>query len=178
MPKFSVVVPVFNEEDSIEILFEEIKRLKEDNLQLAKLMSERPHSAAAPSATSKKKGAMNSAGGFDASIGAFKAKDFPGAIAGFRSFLEVNPKSKHALDARFFLGESLFKTKEYAEAIVEFGVIHEKAQNSALGRRATLRIAQSFKSMGKEKDARAFAQILIQSNPNSDEARKARAVLK
>lgn len=154
-------------------LFEEIKKLKEDNLQLAKLVGERP--AGAPAAgPAKKKGAPS----YESAMSAFKAKNYDVAAPAFRAFLEASPKSKHALDARYLLGESLYKSKEYTQAIVEFGVIHEKAPATALGRKATLRIAQSFKAMGKAKDAKAFAQILIETHPNSEEARKAKAMLK
>jgi tol-pal system protein YbgF len=155
-------------------LFEEIKKLKEDNLQLAKQLGEHPQKSAAPVATGKKKGGSS----YEAAVSSFKAKDYGAAISAFRGFLEANPKSKHALDARFYLGESLYKSKDYTQAIVEFGTIHEKTPTSAFGRRATLRIAQSFRAMGKDKDARAFAQILVDTSPNSEEAKKAKAMLK
>ena len=92
--------------------------------------------------------------------------------------MEANPKGKHAIDARFFLADSLYKQKDYEQAVVEFGVVHERAPNSALGRKSTLRLAQSFKAMGKTKDARAFAQLLIQGSPDSEEAKAARKMLK
>lgn len=157
-------------------LFEEIKKLKEDNLALASERARPAPAVAAPPASSGKK--KVNAGSFESAVGAYKAKDFEAAAVQFRAFLDANPKSKRTLDAHFFLGDSLYKQKQYEQAVVEFGAVHEKAADSPLGRRATLKIAQSFKAMNKMKDAKAFAQLLIQSAPNSPEAKSARKLLK
>lgn len=151
------------------MLLDELKRMKEENVQLLKNM-DRPRAAPAPSGKKK-----NS---FEAALTAYKAKDYDSAIGGFRSFIEMNPKSKKALDARFMLAHSLYKKKEYTDAIMEFSVIHEKSPTTALGRKSILKIAESFKALGKDKDARTFAQILQSSSPNSAEAKQAKKFLK
>jgi TolA-binding protein len=157
------------------LLFEEIKRLKEENLQLVKTM---PKSSSLPPAGEKKKVSSGGGNSYQNAFAAYNAKDYEAAADGFRTYLQLNPKGKRQTDARFFLGESLFRQKEYADAIVEYAVIHEAAPASALGRKSTLKIAQSFKALGKDKDAKAFAQILVQSSPNSAEAKQARKILK
>ncbi len=153
-------------------LFQEIKKLKEDNLATA---SERVRPAPAPAAGAKKK--INTASFENAHV-AYKAKDYGSAASGFRAFLDGHPKSSRALDAHFFLGDSLFKQKDYDQAVMEFGVVHEKSPLTVLGRRSTLRIAQSFQAMGKTKDARAFALLLVEGSPASPEAKAARKLLK
>ncbi|HEY8279801.1 MAG TPA: tetratricopeptide repeat protein [Bdellovibrionota bacterium] len=150
-------------------LFEEVKKLREDNLASAS----RP-AAPAPGSAKKKV----SGGKFSSAMGSFKEKDFQGAAAGFRAYLDANPKGKLVLDAHFYLGESLYQQKSFEEAVAEFAVVHEKAPGVALGRKATLRLAQSFKAMGKGKDAKAFAQLLVQGSPDSAEAKEARKLLK
>ncbi len=155
---------------SQESLFEEMKRLKEENVQLLK---ERQRSASNSSSTAPTKGAS-----FQSALTAYKAKDYEAAQGGFRSYLEANAKGKKAMDAHYYLGDILYKQKSYADAIVEFAVVHEKSPATAWGRKSTLRIAESFKAMGKEKDAKAFAQILVQNHPNSSEAKAARKFLK
>lgn len=155
------------------MLFEELKRQKEENLQLLKNQQKAP--APAPSEGKKKSGSTNS---FQNAYGAYAAKDWDTAITGFRAYLEANPKGKKVRDARYFLGDSLYKNKDYADAIVEFGVLHESAAGTTVGRKSTLRIAQSFKAMGKDKDAKAFAQLLVGSAPDSKEAQQARKYLK
>jgi TolA-binding protein len=153
-------------------LFEEIKKLKEDNLAL---MGERARSAPPPAA---KKKVTSPAASFDSALAAYKAQDFQSAANAFRAFIDSNPKGKRLLDAHYYLGDSLFREKEYSAAVVEFGVVHEKAPATSLGRQSTLKIAQSFKAMGKDKDAKAFAQLLVQASPSSKEAAQARKLLK
>lgn len=155
-------------------LFEEIKKLKEDNLQLSKAVAERSRAAAAPSPAQKKSAGSD----YDAALKSYLAKDFAQAIEGFRSYLEVNSGGKKSNSAHFYLGDSLYRTKDFTSAIVEFGVVHEKAAGSALGRKSTLKIAESFKALGKNKDAKAFAQILVDSSPDSIEAKQAKKLLK
>jgi TolA-binding protein len=154
------------------VLFDEIKRLREENLELLK--NSKP-ARAAPLALSP--GEAKKGGGYNSAVTAYKAKDYDAAINGFRAYL-ANPKAKKAQDARFLLADSLYKRKEYQEAIVEFGSVQEKAPTSALGRKSTLKIAESFKALGKDKDARSFAQLLISTSPNSAEAKQARKFLK
>lgn len=157
-------------------LFEEMKKLKEENLQLTKALAERPRNA--PAAAPQKKSAAGAGASFDSAMKAFAAKDFDEAAEVFRAYLEAHPSGKNSASARYHLGESLYRQKDYESAIVEFGVVHEKSATSGLGRKSTLRIAESFKALGKDKDARAFAQILVQSSPESAEAKRARKLLK
>lgn len=146
-------------------LFEEMKKLQEEQL---KSLSERKAAAAKPV----------KAISFEDGFSAYKSKNYPAAISAFRAYLAKFPNGKKSLDARYFLGESLYQTKEYAEAIVEYGVVHEKSLKSQLGRKSTLRIIESFRALGKEKDAKAFAQILVETSPSSAEAKRARKYLK
>lgn len=156
-----------------QALFEEIKKLKEDNLAV---LSDRGVRAATPAPAGAKKKAIGAS--FEEALAAYKAKNFQGAADGFRAFLDTKPKGKKAIDAHFYLGESLFREKEYSAAVVELAVVHEKSPTSNLGRQSTLRLAQSFKAMGKDKDAKAFAQLLVQAAPTSKEAAQARKLLK
>lgn len=146
-------------------LFEEMKKLQEEQL---KSLSERRAAAASPAKQVS----------FEDGLSAYKSKNYAAAIAAFRSYLAKYPKGKKVLDAHYYLGESLYQTKEYPEAIIEYGVVHERSLKSTLGRKSTLRIVESFRALGKEKDAKAFAQILVETSPNSAEAKLARKFLK
>lgn len=150
-------------------LFEEVKKLKEENFQLAKAQAERPKAVVA---------AGKKTPSFEDAMAAHKAKNYEAAAEAFRAYLQKSPKGKKSLDARYYLGDSLYHSKDYAKAIVELGVVHEKSLKSPLGRKATLRIAESFRALGKDKDAKAFAQILSESSPGSEEAKQARKFLK
>jgi len=159
-------------QESQNALFEEIKRLKEDNLALS---GDRSRSSATAPASKKK---VVPGASFESALAAYKSKNYQSAADGFRAFLDAGPKGKRALDAHFYLGDSLFKEKQYSAAVVEFGVVHEKTPSTPMGRQSTLKIAQSFKAMGKDKDAKAFAQLLVQGSPASKEAAQARKLLK
>jgi len=152
------------------MLFEEIKRLKEENNQLV--------AAQVSGKKSSSSGGGTKAASFDQALSLFKEKNYGQAAQAFRFYLERNPRSKKTTDARYYLGESLYRQKEFVDAIVEFGAIHEKSPTTTFGRKSTLRIAESFKALGKEKDAKSFAQILLQTSPNSNEAKQARKLLK
>jgi TolA-binding protein len=151
-------------------LFEEVKKIHEEAL------AERSRPAPAPTG-SKKKG-QAAAGNYESALTAYKAQDFATATAGFRSYIEASPKAKRALEARYYMADSLFKQKQYEQAAAEFGTVHDKTPTSFLGRRSALRLAQSFKSMGKTKDAKAFVELLVQESPNSDEAKTAKKMFK
>lgn len=161
-------------------LFEEMKRLKEENLQLLKNMEKARSSAPAGASATGGSGAQkkNAASSFESALTAYKAKDYEASASAFRGYLQSYPKGKRAADARYFLADSLYRQKAYTDAIVEFGALHEQAPASALGRKSALRIAESFKALGKDKDAKAFAQLLVQSSPNSAEAKQARKFLR
>jgi TolA-binding protein len=151
-------------------LFEEVKKLKEENIQQLRSQAERPK-AIAPAHGKKPMG-------FEDGLAAYKVKNYESATEAFRSYLTRNPKGKKSLDAHYYLGDSLYHSRAFPEAIVEFGVVHEKSLKTTLGRKSTLRIAESFRALGKEKDAKAFAQILVETSPNSEEAKAARKFLK
>lgn len=155
-------------QESQTALFEEIKRLKEENLALS---AER---RASPAGAKKKVDKPR----FQDAVAAYRSKDYEAAAQEFRAYIDANPKAKNTLDAHYYLGDILFLNKDFAAAVVEFGVVHERSPSTPLGRKSTLKIAQSFKAMGKDKDAKAFAQLLVQGSPSSPEANQARKLLK
>ncbi|RZA08007.1 MAG: tetratricopeptide repeat protein [Proteobacteria bacterium] len=159
---------------SQQALFEEIKRLREENIQLADSMAKKAASAPAAPSGASKKGAK---GAYDSGLAAYKAKDYDGALEGMRGYLEGMPNGKFALSARYYVGDSLYAKKDFTNAIVEFGAVQEKSPSSSWGRKAALRIAESFNALGKKKDAKTFAQMLVDSAPDSPEAKRAKKFL-
>jgi TolA-binding protein len=154
-------------------LFEEVKKLHEEALS----ERSRPSPAAPPSKKKGNQGAV-APGNLDSALAAYKAQDYGSATSGFRGYLEASPKAKRALEARYYLADSLYKQKQYEQAAAEFGTVHDKSPTSFYGRRSALRLAQSFKQLGKTKDAKAFAELLVAESPNSEEAKTARKMFK
>ena len=87
-------------------------------------------------------------------------------------------KSSKKKGDSFAAAEQLYQSKQYAEAAIAFGSIYEANPKSEQGRRSALRVAESFKHLGKDKEAKMYAQLLIESAPKSAEAKKARKFLK
>lgn len=90
-------------------------------------------------------------------------------------------KSRKAEDARkalFLLGESLFAGKDYASAALEFSEYRKKYPKDSLVPNAIYRQANSFRSMGKAKEAKLFYQELIEKFPKNSLAAKAKAETK
>ena len=152
-------------------LFEELKKIREENTILLK-QSQDPVGKPSVGGSATKKGSLQKG------LAEFKKKEYLAAISEIQAYLNSYPNGKKRIEAHFYLGESFFREKEYQKAILEFENVHEKSADSSLGRKATLRIAESFKALGKTKDAKAFAQLVIDNFPDSAEAKIARRLLK
>lgn len=156
--------------EKLDLLFDEIKKDREESASLAR--------AAAEAVKKKENTGKKGTDLLNQGIGAFKKKKYSEAVAAFESYVEENPKGKHVIEANYFLGESLWTQKEYQRAILAFSVVHEKAPKTPRGRMATLRIAECFKALKKNDEAKSFVKLLVDSAPESEEAKKAKKLFK
>lgn len=145
-------------------LFEELKSLRE-----AKMQALQQEETAAPPAKKRSFAELQKM---------VADKKYADAIGGLQRFLKENPKSKNRVKAQSLLGDALFHTEDYPNAIIAYSEVQEKSPDTHMGRLATLHIAESFKKLGKNKDAKTFAQLLVEKYPDSDEAKRARKLLK
>ncbi|MCO5142689.1 MAG: tetratricopeptide repeat protein [Oligoflexia bacterium] len=152
-------------------LFDEIKRMKEDNLQLLKSLKDSSKQAAPQKKSAKKPS-------YYEGVKSFQAKDYVEAIDSFQEYLKAYPKGKNVVNANYYLGESLFRKKEYSDAVLAYSVVQEKSPSSSMGRKSTLKIAESLKALGKNDDAKVFVNLLQQTSPKSKEAEQAKALFK
>jgi len=65
----------------------------------------------------------NASSAYEAALEKFKAKDFEGAISGFRSLLDGNVEATLADNCQYWIGESYYGQKKYTEALKQFGVV-------------------------------------------------------
>lgn len=144
-------------------LINEIKRMQQDNLR-ALQSSSRP--------------AKSGGNSFQKGLAAFKKKQYSEAAALFSEFSTQNPKSKSFLQAKYLEGQSHFNQRKFSDAIVAYSAVFESNSNDATWRKSTLNIARSFYKMGKKSDARPFAEAVIKKFPKSDEANRAKSLLK
>lgn len=93
----------------------------------------------------------------------------------------VRSKSKGSADskkAQFLLAESYFAAKDFGAAALEFSEFKKAHSKDSNVPNAILRQAQSFRNLGKEKEAKLFYQELIEKFPKTPAAGQAKRELK
>lgn len=93
----------------------------------------------------------------------------------------LRSKSKSSPDARkaqFLLAEAYYASHDYGAAALEFSEFKKNYGKDPNVANATLRQAQSFKNLGKEKEAKLFYQEILEKFPKSPAAGQARKDLK
>jgi tol-pal system protein YbgF len=100
------------------------------------------------------------------------------AVPILEAFIKNHPKSRHASDAVYWLGESLYGQGRYDEAVLQFDRVIKEYQGSKKELSALLKQGQAFAKMGDAKSARIIFQQLINENPHTAQARIAKAKLK
>jgi tol-pal system protein YbgF len=109
---------------------------------------------------------------------AFERKDYKIALARFRDFLKKNPKSRLAVSAQYWIGESYFALREFDRAIVEFDEVRRRYAQSEKVPAALLRQGAAFTELGEKLNARLVLQELVEKYPQSAEAGRAKQRLK
>jgi TolA-binding protein len=106
------------------------------------------------------------AASYETALELFREKRYTDAAAMFQSLLEDGVDEKLQDNCRYWLGESEFGAKQYAEAIENFRKIasFEKSEKKD---ESQLMIARSFVKMGKTDQAKAEYQKFIDTFPAS-----------
>ncbi|WP_111360776.1 tol-pal system protein YbgF, partial [Rhodoplanes elegans] len=117
-----------------------------------------------PNATGAQMATLPPGGGpkdqYDLGYGYVLRKDYPLAEQTFRDFLRRYPGDRLALDAQYWLGESLFLQKNFREAADAFLVLTQKAGTNPKGADAFLRLGQSLAALNqKDMACASFAQV-------------------
>jgi tol-pal system protein YbgF len=108
----------------------------------------------------------------------FKKGDIEGAKGGFKTFLEVYPKSKLAENAHYWLGECYFSEKKYDEAILEFDEVIKNYPKGNKVPDALFRQGMAFLEMNDTTNAKLIFKEVIKRFPKSDQAKRAAKKLK
>ncbi len=109
---------------------------------------------------------------------AFADGDWDGAIGFFSKVLDSNGKGKAFEEATYLRGESYFKKREFAKAVLDYSKFPESLHKSSYHPKALLRIAESFEAMGRKDEARMFYEDLVGKFAKTAEGRIARKKLK
>ncbi len=115
---------------------------------------------------------------YDAALVQFRNSDFRGAASGLQSFLARWPRSAYAASAHYWLGNSLFATKDYRAAIAAQQVVIDRFADSPRTPDALLNIAASYTELNDRNRARATLQKIIADYPNTESSKLAEERLK
>jgi len=107
-----------------------------------------------------------------------KAGDMPGAREIFTKFIDQYPKHELSANAHYWIGESLYGEKNYEAAIVAFQDVIKNYPQQPKVPAAMLKQAMAFRAIKDSKNAKYVLKKLVESYPKSDEAKKARELLK
>ena len=109
---------------------------------------------------------------------AFKAGDMPAAREIFTKFLEEYPQHDLAANAQYWIGETYYSEKNYEPAILAFQEVIKNYPQKDKVPAAMLKQAMAFKAINDVKSAKYVLKKLGEGFPKSDEAARAKELLK
>jgi tol-pal system protein YbgF len=108
----------------------------------------------------------------------FKAGDMPAAREIFTRFLEQYPQHELAANAHYWVGETHYSEKSYEPAILAFQDVIKNYPTKDKVPAAMLKQAMAFNAINDTKSAKYVLKKLGEAFPKSDEATKAKELLK
>ena len=109
---------------------------------------------------------------------AFDAGDFETARKGFKNLINKFPKSAHADNAQFWIGEIYYSEKWYEKAILEYQKVIEKYPKGNKVPASLLKQGFAFLNLGDKANARLILKELVKKYSKSNEAKIATKKLK
>lgn len=111
-------------------------------------------------------------------LDSLKGGYFSAAREQFSKFLEQNPKHELAANAHYWIGETYYSEKNYESAILSYQEVIKSYPGKDKVVAAMLKQAMAFNAIKDGKSAKFVLKKLIEGFPKSEEARKAKAMLK
>ncbi len=111
-------------------------------------------------------------------LDSLKAGEVVAARDQFTKFLEQNPKHELAANAHYWIGETYYNEKNYESAILSYQDVIKNYPGKEKVVAAMLKQAMAFNEIKDAKSARFVFKKLIEGYPKSDEAKKAKELLK
>ncbi len=109
---------------------------------------------------------------------AFDQGDFEAARPAFESIIKDFPKSEHADNAQFWIGEIYYREKWYEKAILEYQKVIENYPKGNKVPASLLKQGFAFISLGDRANARLILKELSQKHPETNEGKIALQKLK
>lgn len=104
---------------------------------------------------------------------ALKNSDYTGAIAQFKDFLRLYPKSALADNAQYWLGEGYYVTRDYDDASSAFRTVVEQYPQSRKAPDALLKLGYAQYEQKHLGEARTTLTQVVQKYPGTDAAKLA-----
>lgn len=104
---------------------------------------------------------------FELGRGYFEHKDYPRAVAAFRSFLHDHPNDRLRPEVQYWLGESLLQARQYHDAAEAFLAVSTKYQTNPRAPQALLRLGESLSAMGQKEAACASLGEVLRKYPRA-----------
>jgi tol-pal system protein YbgF len=111
-------------------------------------------------------------------LDSLKAGDIVTARDQFTKFLDQNPNHELAANAHYWIGETHYSEKNYELAILSYQEVIKNFPGKEKVVAAMLKQAMSFNAIKDSKSARFVLKKLIEGFPKSEEAKKAKVMLK
>jgi tol-pal system protein YbgF len=111
-------------------------------------------------------------------LDSLKAGDVATARDQFTKFLEQNPKHELAANAHYWIGETHYTEKNYESAILAYQEVIKNFPGKEKVVAAMYKQALAFNAIKDTKSAKFVLKKLIEGFPKSEEAKKAKALLK
>jgi tol-pal system protein YbgF len=92
-------------------------------------------------------------------------------------FMQTDPKSALTPNAIYWMGESYFVDKNYAQAILTFKDVTRRFPKHHKAAAALLKIAMCYQQMGEKDNATLYLRALLREHPKSEPAPAARKML-
>jgi tol-pal system protein YbgF len=108
----------------------------------------------------------------------FKTGDMAGARTLLTQFVEKNVNHELVPNARYWIGETYYGEKNYEQAILEFQEVVKQYPKKEKAPAAMLKQALSFKALKDLKSTQYLLKRLITDYPKSEEAKKAKVLIK
>jgi tol-pal system protein YbgF len=158
-------------------LKQKITKLEQDNGTLstrlseieAKILGEREQAEKALAA----KTAPPAATSYENAAEAFKEKKYDEAIQMYQALLDGGAAEELADNCHYWLGESYFGKKDFAEAMKHFEMVFQYKASEKKGD-AQFMIAQCFERTGDKAKAKEAYEKVVKDYPTSDKVKKAK----
>jgi tol-pal system protein YbgF len=110
---------------------------------------------------------------YDAAMQDLSLGNYDLAEVSFTRFLEQNPSSELADDARYGLAESFYARRRYTDAEMEYLRVIDMDPNGLKAPGALLKLGLCYKAEGRKQDARRVWTQLTEDFPSTEEAKAA-----